>query len=544
MPIIPVTGLGDHVNLHPIRSFLLFILLISTSALAQKPAIESVDTAAFSRIVAEATDRSQVMDILEYISEVCGPRLTGSPGFMQAAIWTKEKMTEWGLANAHLEGWGPFGRGWTLERYTAHVIAPLAFPLLSYPKAWSPGTDGPIEGDIIYLDAKTDSALDTYKGKLKGKFILHGGMREVGISFEPLATRNTDKELLEMANEDLPKARRPRRPGADNARSLLEYRKLQLYQREGVAALLTPAPFDGGSMMVQSATLPSHPDTPRSSRIRPWEVRASRIPPQIAVGVEHYNRLVRMSQRGMRLKMEMNLAVNFTKPDSGYNVIGEIPGSDLGDEVVMIGAHLDSWHGGTGATDDGTGVAVCMEVMRILKTLNLKPRRTIRIALWGGEEQGEYGSKAYVKRHFGERVTDPAGSQSIKLTPAGEKFSVYFNDDNGTGKIRGVYLQGNDAVRPIFRKWLHAIDDPLAKTLTLSNTGSTDHQAFDNIGLPGFQFIQDDIEYFNRTWHSTMDLYDRAIEGDLRQAVIIMTMFAYHAAMRDERIPRKPTSMQ
>lgn len=531
-------------NLHPIRSFLLLILLISTSVLAQKPATEPVDTAAFSRIVAEATDRSQVMDILEYISEVCGPRLTGSPGFMQAAIWTKEKMTGWGLANAYLEGWGPFGRGWTLERYTAHVIAPLAFPLLSYPKAWSTGTDGPIEGDVIYLDAKTDSALDTYKGKLKGKFILHGGMREARISFEPLATRNTDKELLEMANEDFPKERRPRRAGADNARSLLEYRKLQLYQREGVAALLTPAPFDGGSMMVQSAAVPSHPDTPWSSRIRPWEVRAPRIPPQIAVGAEHYNRLVRMSQRGLRLKMEMNLAVNFTKPDSGYNVIAEIPGSDLADEVVMIGAHLDSWHGGTGATDNGTGVAVCMEVMRILKTLNLKPRRTIRIALWGGEEQGEYGSKAYVKRHFGERVTDPAGSQSIKLTPTGEKFSVYFNDDNGTGKIRGVFLQGNDAVRPIFRKWLDAIDDPLAKTLTLSNTGSTDHQAFDAIGLPGFQFIQDDIEYFNRTWHSTMDLYDRAIEGDLKQTVIIMTMFAYHAAMRDERIPRKPTSMQ
>jgi hypothetical protein len=333
--------------------------------------------------------------------------------------------------------------------------------------------------------------------------------------------------------------RRPQATPEFRARALVEYKKQLLCLEEGATALLTAASFDGGSISVLSANVPTPPDTPRASRIRVWNSKAPKILPQIEVAVEHYNRMVRMIQKGERLRIEMNLEVKFFKEDSGFNVIAEIPGADLKDEAVMIGAHLDSWHGGTGATDDGSGVAVCMETMRILKTLGLKPRRTIRVALWGGEEQGELGSRAYVRRHF---VKDAAAGDATNLilSPEGEKFSVYFNDDNGTGKFRGVFMEGNDAVRPIFRKWFAALDPLGSYTLTMSGTGSTDHAQFIAVGLPGFQFVQDDIEYFTRTWHSTMDLYDRALEDDLKQAVVTMASFAYNAAMRDEKFPRKP----
>jgi Zn-dependent M28 family amino/carboxypeptidase len=293
---------------------------------------------------------------------------------------------------------------------------------------------------------------------------------------------------------------------------------------------------------VLSAAVPSHPDTPRTRRPHAYDSNAPEILPQVAVGAEHYNLILRLLRKGKQVRIEMDLDVKYFREDSGYNVIAEIPGTDLRDELVMIGAHLDSWHGGTGTTDNGTGVASCMEATRILKLLDLKPRRTIRIALWGGEEQGVLGSRAYVKRHFGERAdsSDDSTGAGIRLKPEGEKFSVYFNNDNGTGKIRGVYMEGNEAVRPIFREWLDPFEELGASTLTLRSTGSTDHIAFNAIGLPGFQFIQDPVEYWSRTWHSTMDVFDRALEDDLKQASVIMAAFAYNAAMRDEPIPRKP----
>jgi Zn-dependent M28 family amino/carboxypeptidase len=292
---------------------------------------------------------------------------------------------------------------------------------------------------------------------------------------------------------------------------------------------------------VLAATVRSHPDTPWASRAGSWNPKSPPILPQIAVGVEHYNRMVRMLQKGEKLKINMQLDVAFAKVDSGYNVIAEFPGTDLQDEIVMIGAHLDSWHGGTGATDDGTGVAVCMEALRILKATGLKPRRTIRIALWGGEEQGLLGSKAFVKKHLGERIAtgEEGRAATFIYKPEAERFSVYFNDDNGTGRFRGLYMERNEAVRPIFRKWFAPFGKEHAFTLTISGTGSSDHVSFDGIGLPAFQFIQDEIEYFTKTWHSTMDLYDRAIEDDLKQSATIMAGFAYNAAMRGEKIPRK-----
>jgi hypothetical protein len=516
-----------------------FSLFLSFSlVLSQAKPLEKVDTTVIRRIWDEGTQKSQVMDIAQYLTEVCGPRLTGSPQYMKAAQWAIRKMKEWGLVHAHLEGWGPFGRSWALERYTAHVLAPDIFPLLSYPKAWSPGVDA--RGEAILFNATTDSALATFKGKLKGKFVLMDDTRPLKPEFEVRASRDSDSSLLELANADVSRQRRFRRPFGfpeNRQAALFGYKKLKMAYDEGALALLTVGRGDAGTIFVQQATPLVHPDTPFSRRPRAWEVRSPKLLPQIQVAAEHYNRLVRLLRRGENVTIEMTLDVSYQKADSAYNVIGEIPGNDLADEVVMIGAHLDSWHGGTGATDNATGSAACLEAMRILKALDLKPRRTIRIGLWSGEEQGILGSAEYVKKHFGERPTD--STQKPLLKPAAEKFSVYFNDDNGTGRFRGVYMQGNEAVRPIFRSWLTAIGDPTAQTLTLRNTGSTDHVSFDAIGLPAFQFIQDDIEYNTLTHHSTMDVYDRIIENDLQQSAVILAIFAYHAAMREERIPRK-----
>ncbi|TLY28507.1 MAG: M20/M25/M40 family metallo-hydrolase, partial [Ignavibacteria bacterium] len=323
------------------------------------------------------------------------------------------------------------------------------------------------------------------------------------------------------------------------ARAIVNFHKQELCDKEGVAAILTISGGDGGNVYVQQANVAAHPDTPFTRRISAYDPKAPRISTQIQVGAEHYNRLVRMIQKGEHPKLALDLEVSFTKEDSCWDILAELPGSDLKNELVMIGAHFDSWHGGTGATDNGTGSAVCLEAMRILKMVGLTPRRTIRIGLWSGEEQGLLGSAAYVKKHFGERV-GPDSNFTVTLKPEAEKFSVYFNNDNGSGKVRGVYMQANESVRPIFRAWLAQFRDLGAATLTLENTGGTDHLSFDQIGLPGFQFIQDPIEYGTRTHHSTMDVFDRAQPDDLKQASVIMAAFAYNAAMRDGQFPRKP----
>jgi hypothetical protein len=529
-----------------LKRLLVVLLLLPLRYVYSQTPEEKVDTSAISKIKDEGMSRSQVMEILSYLSDVYGPRLTGSPGFKRAAEWAKKELGSWGLENAHLEPWGPFGRGWELKRYSANVIGSQTFPLISYPKAWSPGTGGTVTGEIVYFDAKTDSAVETYKGKLKGKFVLIGDPREIKAHFDPEATRDADSTLLKLANSDMPQGRggfrRPRMTPEMRAAGMVGYEKQHMCEKEGAAGILTMSRGDGGNIFVQQAGIAYPPDTPFARRLSVYDPKAPKICPQIAVGAEHYNRLVRMIQKGEHPKLEMQLDVNFYKEDSSYNIIAELPGSDLKDEIVMIGAHFDSWHGGTGATDNGTGSAVCMEAMRVLKTAGLKPRRTIRIGLWGGEEEGLLGSHAYVTQHFGEREPGPSDTVqgALKLKPEAEQFSVYFNNDNGSGKVRGVHMQGNDASRPIFRAWLAPFRDMGASTLTLQNTGGTDHLSFDAIGLPGFQFIQDEIEYGTRTHHSTMDVYDRAQPDDLKQASVIMAAFAYDAAMRDAKFPRKP----
>ncbi|MDQ1729071.1 MAG: carboxypeptidase [Pyrinomonadaceae bacterium] len=517
------------------------------------PAIDPNDP--IERIKDEGSNRSQVMQTLSYLSDVIGPRLTASPGMKRSNEWTRDQLAKFGLQNAHLEAWGPFGRGWTLKRFSAQVSEPLDIPLIAYPKAWSPGTNGPYTGDVVYVDAKDEADLQRFKGKLKGAIVLTGKMREVKARFEPMGTRLDDKELLTLADAPEPRTGGQRRFGPEfRAAQIFSMRKYLFFQNEGAAVLIDPSRAgDGGTIFVQSATVPQ-PVTEESfganapRLIQSYDKTSPRIVPQLVLAVEHYNRIVRMIEAGERVKLTVDLAVDWQEADPmAYNTIAEIPGSDLKDEVVMLGGHLDSWHAGTGATDNGAGVAVGMEAVRILQALNLKPRRTIRIALWTGEEQGLLGSRAYVAEHFG-KLEPPAatggtpanaGASVLVTKPEYEKFDSYFNLDNGTGKIRGVYLQGNESVRSLFRQWLARFRDLGAATLSIANTGGTDHLSFDAIGLPGFQFIQDEIEYDSRTHHSNQDVFDRIQSDDLKQAATIMAAFIYGAAMRDEKVPRK-----
>lgn len=545
-----------------------FVVILSVLFLqftiAQNPQ-ESIDSAAIERIKDEGINNSQLMEILFYLTDVYGPRLTGSPDYKQAAEWARDKLTGWGLDNVHIEGASLFGRGWSLKRFSAQVIEPKVFPLIAYARAWSPGTGGVVSGDAIYLDEKKDSTLESYRGKLKGKFVLFRDQRNLKPHFEPTASRFSDSTLATLANFQPPDPEKHvieydpltqwfllLSPGDVGQRRFeyspalrkgLEshYQKLILCQEEGAAVILNDGYYDGGKIYVDAAEVPTHPDTPLAGRVNSWDPKAPKLIPQLYVSAEHYNRIIRLLQIGINVKVELNLDVEFSAEDSVYNIIAEIPGADLKDEVVMIGGHFDSVDGGTGATDNGAGVAVCMEAMRILKTLELNPRRTIRIGLWGGEEQGALGSRAYVKKYLGGTGTFYRTGRTFSLKPAAEKFSVYFNLDLGTGKIRGVSLMGNESVLPIFRAWLKPFDNWGATTVINCYYGNSDHVPFDAIGLPAFQFIQDPIEY---SAHSTMDVYDRALEEDLKQAAVIMAAFAYNAAMRDEKLPRRILSIE
>jgi len=560
---------------------LLLIFIISPASLLaqQTPAAPAPDpNDPIQRIKDEGMNRSQVMQTLSYLSDVIGPRLTASPGMKRANEWTRDQMTKWGLQNAHLEAWGPFGRGWTLKRFSAQVTEPTTIPLIAYPKAWSPGLASPLTADVVYFEVKTEADFEKFKGKLNGKIVLTAPLRDVAAHFESLGTRLNEKELLSLADAPEPRPAANRRDPFSNptfrAAAQLAAAKARFLQAEGAAVLLEP-PFrgDGGTLFVQSASVPAPPRDPNATGpaprgTPPYDKSAPKVTPQVVVAVEQYNRIVRMLEAGEPVRMNVDLAVAWQDADPmSYNTIAEIPGTDLKDEVVMLGGHMDSWHSGTGATDNASGCAVTMEAVRIIQALGIKPRRTIRIALWSGEEQGLLGSRAYVAEHFGA-LQNPAtsaapatggatnnamgggnGNGNGNGAPAGptlvtkaeyEKLSGYYNLDNGTGKIRGVYLQGNEAVRSLFRQWLAPFRDLGATTLTVANTGGTDHLAFDAIGLPGFQFIQDEIEYDTRTHHSNQDVFDRIQADDMKQAATIMAAFIYQTAMRDEKLPRKP----
>ena len=549
---------------------------------------QSSDQSVVDRIRDEGLNHSQVMSTLSYLSDVIGPRLTGSPSLKRANEWTRDTLTKWGLQNAHLEPWGPFGRGWQLDRFSAQVVDPQDIPLIAYPKAWSPSIGRPVTADVVLVDVADEKELEKLKGKLRGKVVLSGGERPVPARFTAQGTRYTDEELQAMTEPQAPRQRGPNGPNgpagpgqrgqqpAFRAQAALAAARLRFFLDEGVLAVLDGSRGDDGTIFVQSASVPppaSAPPapaggggagmaamTPARRPVSVWDKSAPKTVPQITVAAEHYNRMVRMIKQGVNLKMTVDLKATFFNKDlMAYNTVAEIPGTDLKDQVVMVGGHMDSWHAATGATDNGAGVAVAMEAVRILKTLNLQPRRTIRVALWSGEEEGLFGSRAYVAEHLGT-YPPPApgaapafgggggGGQANRgpLTKKAEwdKVSAYYNLDNGTGKIRGIYLQGNEAVGPIFADWLKPFKDLGASTVTIRNTGSTDHVSFDAVGVPGFQFIQDVIEYDTRTHHSNQDLFDHVQGDDLKQASVIMASFLYNTAMRDEMLPRKPLTGQ
>ncbi len=530
------------------KTLLILLSVGLISPLLAQPS-EPVDTATVRKIKDEGFKRSKLMGNLSMLTDVYGPRLSNSPNHKKAADYAKATLESYGLQNVQIDYWGEeFGRGWQLKKFSLQSIEPGNTPIIAYPKAWSPGIKGTMTTDAIYLDVKAEADLAKYKGKLKDKIVLLSNTVAVKPGFAPDATRYQDSTLLDMANAGMTEPFGGRGGfGGNRDAQKLAFLKWDFCMKEGALAVFEASPsarLEDGTILVGAATVPYPPEVPQNKRESSRSANAPKILPQIVIAAEHYNRMVRQLQSGTNVKLELALETEFTPAAQGFNVIGEIPGTDLKDEVVMIGAHLDSWHGGTGATDNAAGSAVMMEAMRIIKSIGGQPRRTIRIALWGGEEQGLLGSRSYVKRNFGERLDRVQPWDSIVLKPASQKISAYFNMDNGTGKYRGVYMQGNEAMRPIFRAWLKPFEKMGASTLTIQNTGSTDHIPFDAIGIPGFQFIQDPIEYFTRTHHTTMDVYDKVIEDDLKHNAVITASFAWMAANRKDLLPRKYTPPQ
>ena len=511
---------GMRLAVRPVAMAALAFVFVSPLA-----AQENIDLAAVEKIQEEGTKRSQIMEITSYLTDVYGSRLTGAPSTRAAGEWAAKKLTEFGLSGAKLETWGPFGRGWTNERFVAHVIAPRRFPVIGYASAWTPGTNGVVTGEAVLLTIDSIADLERYRGRLRGKIALVSPLREVPAHFTAEASRRNEDELAALANAT-PSTTERRQFSPDRLARFRALRQMagqieQFLVGEGVLASVSAGRGDGGTVFTNNG---GSRDAKNPSRV-----------PQIFFAVEHYGQIARMLEKKIPVTIELDVRNRFYDNDlNSFNVVAEIPGSDptLKSEVVMLGAHFDSWHAGTGATDNAAGSAVMMEAVRLIKAAGLKPKRTIRIALWTGEEQGLLGSEAYVAKH----LADPA---TMQLKPEHAKVSAYYNLDNGTGAIRGVYMQGNPEVAPIFRPWMEPFKEKM-KTLTINSTGGTDHLSFDAVGIPGFQFIQDEIEYGTRTHHSNMDVFERIQAEDMKHNAIVVATFVYQSAMLNERLPRKP----
>jgi carboxypeptidase Q len=515
-------------------------LALSLAAPLTPSADESVDLATMGRIRDEAFHRSQVMETAAYLCDVIGPRLTNSPAARRANQWSRERFEAWGLQNAHLESFGPVGLGWSFDHVAVHLVSPVAAPLLALPMAWNPGTNGPVRAKVVKFRLRTEEDLAAAKGKLEGKIVLIDDAREVKGEDKPPLTRYSEKELADIGQFEIPAQRKiEEERAAEKKRRTFRGKVNQFLSDEKAVAAIAPSHEEGVIRVEGGYSM--KPEEPKGV-------------PSLVMLTEHYNRLVRLLDRGLEVELEVDVEARFHDDDlMGYNTLAEIPGTDKKAELVMAGAHMDSWHTGTGATDNGAGVAVVMEAARILKVLGVKPRRTIRFALWTGEEEWRpSGSDSYVKQHFAERAPseDPEDKDldldlqhkpgKVTVKPDHALLSAYFNLDNGTGKIRGIYAEENAAIAPIFEAWLRPFADLGATTVTQRKTEDTDHEGFNEVGLPGFQFIQDDVEYSTRTWHTNFDVYDRLKRDDLVQASAIMAAFLYDAAMRDERLPRKP----
>jgi carboxypeptidase Q len=517
-----------------------------------QPAVEKLDLNAYARIREEGLAHSHVMDLASALTDDIGGRLTGSPNMQKANDWTRDELTRLGLANAHLEDWGEFGLGWQQLNTWVRMTAPDTAPFIAQATPWSPATNGAVTGEAINVNIEDDKDFDKYKGKLAGKIVLLGEMREVPPVDKPLFERYTDKDLEELAQYEAgPNRDLQRRIEAYVKRAALREKVAAFLADEKVAGVVLPS-RDGKNSGGSGGTF--FDDNGAALGTQPYKADKAVKVPVVVTAIENYGRVYRLLKAHVPVTLEMNVETKFTGDHQhGFDTVAEIPGTDptLKDQIVMVGGHLDSWASATGATDNGAGSVVAMEAVRILKALDIHPRRTIRIALWSGEEQGLFGSKGYVKDHFGSYplATDAESMKMpeflrkaagpIETKPEWKTLDVYFNVDNGTGKIRGVYLQNNAAEEPIFRQWIRPLRDLGVSTITMRNTGGTDHLSFDAVGLPGFQFIQDPMDYESRTHHSNMDTYERLQPGDLAQIATVEAIFLYNAAMRDEMMPRK-----
>jgi hypothetical protein len=524
--------------------FLFAIAVLCSSGLTPALSQPVVEDSVLAAIETQTMENSHVMELAQMMTDVYGPRLTGSPGLERATAWTVQTLEDWGLSNVHLDEWGPFGKGWELNRFSMEVTAPVNFPVLAFPKAWSSGTNGPVSGELVLVKIETEDDFEAYRGQLKGKIVMISDPADVEPDFEGEAARRSDSELLDMANAS------PNTPSRRYSEEQIARWRFQgevasfIYGEEPAVIIDRSYKGDRGLIAVSQASVPYPPDTDWRNRPKAWELDRDYVIPQISVAAEHYNRLYRLVDAGTPVTVDLELDVSwFDNDPMEHNIIAEIPGTDpkLGDQVVMLGGHFDSWHAGTGATDNASGCSVMMEVVRALKSVYDQrgegPRRTIRLALWTGEEQGLHGSRQYIKNHVA--VAGEDGEKPVSTQDEWTKISAYYNLDNGTGKIRGVYLQGNSAIRPIFREWLEPYKELGAQTLTINNTTGTDHLSFDAVGIPGFQFIQDGIAYNAVTHHSNMDVYDNLLEDDLKQAATVIAGFVYNTAERDEMLPRK-----
>jgi hypothetical protein len=478
---------------------------------------------------------SQVMNLVYNLTERYGPRLTNSPQYRAAGEWAVGQLKEWGLSNVHLEKWATPADNqipsWQYTYYSGNMVEPTYQALIGVPVAWTAGTNGPVTGEAVLAVLQTPADLDKFHGKLAGKIVLTVAAPELPFPTTPLARRYTDAELADLVPELIPTGGRGGRGGAGGGRGgqnqpqmtpeerTAFQNRMRTFWKDEKVALTLQATARGESGTLFGGGAQNRMDTANL--------------PQVSITAEHYNRIARLLEHNVPVKLQFDIKTQFDMANTdSFNVMADIPGATKPDEVVMVGGHFDSWHYGTGATDNAVGSAVAMEVMRILKSFNLKMDRTVRMALWGGEDQGLLGSRAYVKDHYADPTV-------MKPTAEHDKFSAYFNIDNGTGKIRGIYLQGNEMARPVFEAWFAALKDVTPGVITIRNTGGTDHQSFDGVGLPGFQFIQDPMDYDTRTHHSNMDVYDRVQEGDVRQMTVIEAAFVYNAATRPDKLPRK-----
>lgn len=479
----------------------------------------ALDLSVVYKIRQEGQRNSDIETLAYIMTDLAGPRLTGSPGIDRANEIARAKLADYGLSNVRIEVAGSFTRGgWDYSKAYAAMTAPYYSNFSVTPVAWTAGTEGLIRGEVILVDIKTVADIENYRGKLRGKIIMTPSSAQYEVNWEPLASRLTDKDLEEISMVS---------PGGTPSRRMMGDWVAMRELRNKINEFLRSEEV---AMTISQGKAFNIPGSSGAS----FDGKGKPPVTEISIPMEAYGRMERLIRRGEKVELEAEIKAEFLPGKQVYNVIAEIPGTDpkLKDQVVLLGAHIDSWHGGTGAADDASGCIVMMEALRILKAIDAKPRRTIRIALWGGEEQGLIGSNGYVSAYLFDR-------EKNEKKPGFDRFSVYFNMDNGTGRYRGIYLQENNLVRPLFEKWMEPMKDMGFNTIAIRNTGGTDHQSFDRVGLPGFQFIQDEIEY-GRGYHTLADTWERLLLPDLRHNAIITAWFAYNAAMSDQLVPRKP----